>query len=208
MWPAHRQRSWGTRNFLLRQSAREWPQFQFPAGSGRWASLLLPEFADSVSSNRKLSVPCAPTWAEHTNLKSYGPCDLRHLSLRLFSCCCHAYLSEKGRILVYTYNIHCDTDGMDGWRSIPGRSKIFSPLHRVQTWSRAHPASYPWVPEALFAGVKRPGREANHSPRSGMVELYFHSCVFIKHGYVSFLTFKSSAFCPQSASACSVWFSQ
>jgi hypothetical protein len=36
--------------------------------------------------------------------------------------------------------------------------------HRVQTGSGAHPASYPMVTRAL--GVKRPGREADHSPSS------------------------------------------
>jgi hypothetical protein len=36
----------------------------------------------------------------------------------------------------------------------------------VQTGSGAHPASYPRVPGALSSGVKRPGREADHSPPS------------------------------------------
>jgi hypothetical protein len=46
--------------------------------------------------------------------------------------------------------------------------------------SGAHPASYPMVPGALSLGVKRPGREADHSPPSSTevkewVELYIHS---------------------------------
>jgi hypothetical protein len=37
---------------------------------------------------------------------------------------------------------------------------------RVQTGSGAHPASYPVsTKEALSPGVKRPGREADHSPK-------------------------------------------
>jgi hypothetical protein len=40
----------------------------------------------------------------------------------------------------------------------------FSFLHVVQTGSRAHPASYTMDPGALSPGVKRPGREADHSP--------------------------------------------
>jgi hypothetical protein len=34
----------------------------------------------------------------------------------------------------------------------------------VQTGSEAHPASYPMVTGGSFPGVKRPGREADHSP--------------------------------------------
>jgi hypothetical protein len=38
--------------------------------------------------------------------------------------------------------------------------------HRVQAGSVANPASYPMGTRALFLGVKRPGREADHSPPS------------------------------------------
>jgi hypothetical protein len=53
----------------------------------------------------------------------------------------------------------------------------FSLHHRVQNGSGAHPAPYPVVPGALSLGVKRPGREADHSPPSSVevkecVELY------------------------------------
>jgi hypothetical protein len=46
----------------------------------------------------------------------------------------------------------------------------------------------PWVPGALSLGVKRPGREADHSPPSSTevkecVELYLHSPVRL-HGMV------------------------
>jgi hypothetical protein len=40
-------------------------------------------------------------------------------------------------------------------------------LHRrVQNGSGAHPASYQWVPGVLSLGIKRPRREADHSPPS------------------------------------------
>jgi hypothetical protein len=42
----------------------------------------------------------------------------------------------------------------------------FSFHHRVQNGSGAHPASYPMVLGDLSLGVKRPGREAVHSPPS------------------------------------------
>jgi hypothetical protein len=40
----------------------------------------------------------------------------------------------------------------------------FSPLHSVQTDSGAHPTSYPMSTGGSFPGVKRPVREAVHSP--------------------------------------------
>jgi hypothetical protein len=47
---------------------------------------------------------------------------------------------------------------------LPAGAGNFSLHHRVQNGSGAHPA--PWVPGALSLGVKRPGREADHSPPS------------------------------------------
>jgi hypothetical protein len=40
----------------------------------------------------------------------------------------------------------------------------FSLHHRVQNGSGTHPASYPMGTRGSFPGVKRPGREADHSP--------------------------------------------
>jgi hypothetical protein len=56
----------------------------------------------------------------------------------------------------------------------------FSFHHRVQNGSGAHPASYPMGTKGSFPGVKRPGREADHSPTSSVevkewMELYLHS---------------------------------
>jgi hypothetical protein len=40
----------------------------------------------------------------------------------------------------------------------------FSLLQIVQTGSEVHPTPIQWVPGALCPGVKRPGREVDHSP--------------------------------------------
>lgn len=48
-----------------------------------------------------------------------------------------------------------------------------SPLHVVQIGYRVHPTSCPIGTDALSPGVKRPGREADHSPQS---------CVEVKNG--------------------------
>jgi hypothetical protein len=68
-----------------------------------------------------------------------------------------------------------------GWSGVrvPTGTGNFSLHHRVQTGSVSHPASYPMGTEALSLGVKRPGREAGHSPPYSAevkecVELYLH----------------------------------
>jgi hypothetical protein len=43
-------------------------------------------------------------------------------------------------------------------------ARDFSVLHSVHTGSGDHPASYRVGAGALYPGVKRPGREADHSP--------------------------------------------
>jgi hypothetical protein len=62
------------------------------------------------------------------------------------------------------------------WVRFPAGAGNFSLHHRVQNGSGAHPASY----SVGTMGVKRPGREADHSPPSSAevkecVELYLHS---------------------------------
>jgi hypothetical protein len=56
----------------------------------------------------------------------------------------------------------------------------FSLHHHIQNSSGAHPASFPVGTRVLSLGIKRLGREADHSPPSSAkvkecVELYFHS---------------------------------
>jgi hypothetical protein len=48
---------------------------------------------------------------------------------------------------------------------IPAGAGNFS-HHRVQNGSGAHPAPNQWILGSLSLGVKRPGREADHSPPS------------------------------------------
>jgi hypothetical protein len=62
----------------------------------------------------------------------------------------------------------------------PAEAGNFSIHHRIQNGSGAHPASYPIGTGALSVGVKRPGREADHSPPSNAevkewVNLYLYS---------------------------------
>jgi hypothetical protein len=53
----------------------------------------------------------------------------------------------------------------------PAGAGNFSLNHRVQNGSGAHPASYPMGIVDSFLGVKRPGREADHSgPSSAEVK--------------------------------------
>jgi hypothetical protein len=48
----------------------------------------------------------------------------------------------------------------------PAGAVYFSLHHRVRKGCAAHPASYPLGTRGSFLGVKRPGREADHSPPS------------------------------------------
>jgi hypothetical protein len=51
------------------------------------------------------------------------------------------------------------------WLPDSRQGQEFSPLNSVQAGSGANPASYPTDTERLFPqGVKRPGRDADHSP--------------------------------------------
>jgi hypothetical protein len=55
-------------------------------------------------------------------------------------------------------------DDQDGGSSSPGRAKKILLLHIVQTGSGVHPVSYKMGTGSSFPGVKRQGREADHSP--------------------------------------------
>jgi hypothetical protein len=52
----------------------------------------------------------------------------------------------------------------------PGGVREFSLLHSVQTDSKDHPASYAMGFGGSFPGLKRQGREADHSPSSAEVK--------------------------------------
>jgi hypothetical protein len=67
---------------------------------------------------------------------------------------------------------------MIGGSSSPGRIFLLTTASRPALGSTQPPIQ--WVPGALSLGVKRPGREADHSPPSSAevkecVELYLHS---------------------------------
>jgi hypothetical protein len=56
---------------------------------------------------------------------------------------------------------------LEGWNSILGGVKYFSPIHSVQTGSGFHPASYSLGIAGTFSlGVKRREGEADHSSLS------------------------------------------
>jgi hypothetical protein len=58
---------------------------------------------------------------------------------------------------------------LDNWGSgvqFPAGAGNVSLNHCVQNGSGAHPASYPMGTRGSFLGVKRPEREADHSPPS------------------------------------------
>jgi hypothetical protein len=60
-----------------------------------------------------------------------------------------------------------------GWSvvRVPAGARNFSLHHRVQTCSGAHPPPTQWAPGTPSLGVKRPGREADHSlPSSAEVK--------------------------------------
>jgi hypothetical protein len=73
--------------------------------------------------------------------------------------------------------------GLDDWGTrvrFPTRTGNFSLHHRVQNGSGPTQPPIQCVPGALSLGIKRPGREAYHSPPSSAedkesVELYLHS---------------------------------
>jgi hypothetical protein len=51
---------------------------------------------------------------------------------------------------------------LNGWGSLPGRERISSLLHNVQTGFGVHLASYSMEPENISPEIKGPGREADH----------------------------------------------
>jgi hypothetical protein len=55
-------------------------------------------------------------------------------------------------------------DDQGGGSSSPGNVNTFSLFHIVQTGSGVHPTSYPMCTEGSFPGLKRQGRETDHSP--------------------------------------------
>jgi hypothetical protein len=67
------------------------------------------------------------------------------------------------------------------WGSSPGNGWNCSLRHRVQTGSRADPASYIMGNRGSFFGVNRPGGEADYSPPSSAEVKNSWSCTSIPH---------------------------
>jgi len=59
-------------------------------------------------------------------------------------------------------SIESGQPGFDSWQG-----QRLSLLHCVQTGSETHPAYYSMGIGVVSLGIKRPGREADHSPPSG-----------------------------------------
>jgi hypothetical protein len=88
--------------------------------------------------------------------------------------------TEKSRDSSVGITLGYGLDNRGSRVQFPAGAGNFSLHHRVQNGSGAHPASYSMGNRALSLGVKRPGREADHSPPSSgevkeCVELYLHS---------------------------------
>jgi hypothetical protein len=87
------------------------------------------------------------------------------------------FLSFRGRDSSVSIALGYGLDDGGSWVQFLARAGNFPLHHCIQTGSGAHPASHSG---ALPLGVKRPGREADHSPPSSAevkecMELYLHS---------------------------------
>jgi hypothetical protein len=66
-------------------------------------------------------------------------------------------------ILVQPWQLSVLGYGQDGLDSILGRGReLFSPSHRVQIGSEAHPAPRLMGTGGIFPEIKRPGHEVDH----------------------------------------------
>jgi hypothetical protein len=108
----------------------------------------------------------------------------------------NSYYSNSMRFFASGVAQWCSTGLRAGWSGVrvPAGAGNFSIHHRVQTDSGPYPASCPMGTRGSFLGVKRPGREADHSPPSSAevkecMELYLHSPIRL-HGVV--LSYKKS----------------
>jgi hypothetical protein len=82
---------------------------------------------------------------------------------------CLINLAEE-QLLTYFSSVGIAT-GLTAGVRFPARARNFVLLHSVQTGSKAHLASYPMSTGSTFPGVKRSGREADHSlPSSAKVK--------------------------------------
>jgi hypothetical protein len=90
----------------------------------------------------------------------------------------YVYRESRDSSVGIALGYRLDDRGSTVW--FPAGAENFSLHHRLQNGSGTHPASYPMGTRGSFPGVKRLGREADHSPPSSAevkewVELYLHS---------------------------------
>jgi hypothetical protein len=91
-----------------------------------------------------------------------GSIPLEFYKLSIFYSCLYNSVMGVGIAQSYSHWLRAGRPG-GGGSLIPGRVN-FSLLHIVQTGSGVHPTSYKMGTEGSFPGVKRQGREADHSP--------------------------------------------
>jgi hypothetical protein len=85
-------------------------------------------------------------------------------------------LLRIGRVKYKILSLGYGLDDRGSRIRFPAGAGNFSLHHRVQNGSGAHPASYPMGNGALSVGVKRQGREADHSPPSSAKVKNVWSC--------------------------------
>jgi hypothetical protein len=101
---------------------------------------------------------------------------------------CHISLTFESRDSSVSIALGFGLEDRGSSVRFPAGDGNFSLHHRDQNGSGAHPTSYPLGTRALSLGVKRSGREADHSSPSSAevkecVELYIHSPIRL-HGVV------------------------
>jgi hypothetical protein len=75
---------------------------------------------------------------------------------------------------------------------VPAGAGNFSLHHRVQIGSGAQPVSYPMGTGALSLGLKRPGREADHSPTSSAeIKNAWSYTALPQHAFVTWCSVKA-----------------
>jgi hypothetical protein len=109
--------------------------------------------------------------------------DVTYLTGILFTLCTpDTYTKYRNAQTRNVWKLYKCTIELTAWKAevqFPSGARIFSLLHSVQTGSGAHSTSYSVDTGGSLPGLKRPGRETDHSlhlmARSRMVELYLYS---------------------------------
>jgi hypothetical protein len=98
------------------------------------------------------------------HLHSLGYIHLQLIWFQSFSCFLNIFSQYIEIGIAQRYNAGLRA-GLSGFR-IPARAGNFYFHRLVQNGSGAHPPPIQWVPGAFSLGIKRPGREVDHSPTS------------------------------------------